>query len=242
MEFHIPRYGIDRTILDEFIGVVRRRKLLVLATLLGMTITVYVGLSVIPERYEAEARLLVMLGRENIQVPVTVQKGGVYASGVQREEINSDIQLIRSRGLIESVVDAVGVARFRFEPPPPQTLWQHARYFLGQVRRWIQDRAEELLVQLGLKKELTEREKAIELVDGALDVSREGESNVIQIQLRLPSRQVAVLTVEKLVDLYFAAARRVAGDGEGTAGAGGASGHGSQGADDFAGYPPVHSG
>lgn len=193
----------DRPLLNELMGVLKRRKRTIVMTALSMVVAVYVGLMFVTEKYEAAAQLWVLLGRQNTEVPDSAQKGNVYASGVQREEINSNIQVLKSRELIERVVDQEGVETYRFEPPPPQSLWQYIKAGARSVKRWGSDLANAALIQMGLRKELSEREKVIDLVAGSLDVQREGESNVIRLSVRLPSAEIAVRTASRVLQVYF---------------------------------------
>jgi len=193
----------NRTIIDDLVGVIRRRKTVVLITTLVTTLIVYLGLLFVPENYEATALLQVMLGRENSEVPAAVQKGSVYPSGVQREEINSDIQLLKSHELIESMVDVMGVEPFRFDSPPPKTLYQYIKYATRAVKDWTRDIFVNGLIMVGLKKELTEREKTIVYLASSLDAEKEGDSNVIRVSLRLPDREIAIKALATIVECYF---------------------------------------
>jgi uncharacterized protein involved in exopolysaccharide biosynthesis len=186
-----PASASDRTILDDIVGIALRRKAVILLTALATVVAVYVTLLFVPETYEATSLLEVTLGRQNTELPAAVQKGSVYPSGVQREEINSDIQILKARESIEDVVGALGISAFRFEPPPPQTLLQHVKYVIRQTKTWAMENVTRGLIAMGLKKELTEREKVIAFLNNALDATREAESNVIRVSMRLPSRDVA---------------------------------------------------
>jgi len=197
-----PVSANERTILDDMIGVARRRKGVILLTTVATILAVYVSLLFIPESYEASALLEVMLGRQNTELPATVQKGNVYPSGVEKEEINSDIQLLKARESAENVVQALGLAPFRFEAPPPKTLLQHVKYVIRRAKTWAMDTLTSGLITIGLKKELTEREKVITLLNSSLDATREGESNVIRVSLRLPSRDVAMEALETVVKSF----------------------------------------
>src|SRR5690349_14903168 len=55
--------------------------------------------------YETKVSLLVKIGRENAETPTTVVNGQVLSQGVRIQDINSEVQLLSSLSLIESVVD-----------------------------------------------------------------------------------------------------------------------------------------
>ena len=192
----------EKTILDDMIGVARRRKGVILITMVATVLAVYLSLFFVPETYEATALLEVMLGRQNTDLPATVQKGSVYPSGVQREEVNSNIRLLKARESAEDVVDNLGPAAFRFEPPPPQTLLQHVKYAIRRMKAGAMDALTNGLIAIGLKKELTEREKVIALLDRSLDATREGEFNVIRVSLGLPSREVAIAALATVLKSF----------------------------------------
>jgi uncharacterized protein involved in exopolysaccharide biosynthesis len=193
----------DRTILDDMVGITLRRKAVILLTALAAVAAVYVTLLFVPETYEATALLEVTLGRQNTELPPGVEKGSIYPSGVQREEINSDIQILKAPESAEDVIEALGLGTFRFEPSPPQTLLQHVKYVIRQAKTWAMDNVTRGLISMGLKKELTEREKVLALLNSALDATREAESNVIRVSMRLPSRDVAEQALSVVVKSFI---------------------------------------
>jgi uncharacterized protein involved in exopolysaccharide biosynthesis len=72
-----------------------------------MTLVV-VGLSVSPNKYVSEAKLFVRMGRENVALDPTATTGSIIALDASRErEINSVVEMLGSRALIEKVVEAV---------------------------------------------------------------------------------------------------------------------------------------
>ena len=79
------------------------------AFFLSVVTLVAVGLVVCPREYASEAKLLVRLGRENVVLDPTVTTGAVVAPNSTREaEINSVIEVLRSRAIAEKVLDLVG--------------------------------------------------------------------------------------------------------------------------------------
>ncbi|VUX56373.1 protein of unknown function [uncultured Woeseiaceae bacterium] len=124
-------------------------------------------------------------------MPLAVEKGGIYTTGVQKEEVNSYINLLMSTSLIAETVDAVGVEKFKFEAKRPETLVQAIKYFVKAAVRGVKQLVRETTIMLGLKKELTDRALAIKLVQRSLSVNRERDSNVISMSLRLPDGELA---------------------------------------------------
>lgn len=192
-----------RSVVTDLLGVARRRKGTILVVTLGVILGAYAALAYFTELYEAEARLLVMLGRENVEAPVTVTNGSVFTSGVQEEEVNSYIQLLSSRALIEETVDALGPEKFRFDPPPARTWFQSVKQTVKGVARRAKAAVDDVLIATDLKKRLSDRDKVVKMVKGSLKVTREGRSNVIQLTIRLPSADLARQTLDVLIVNYF---------------------------------------
>ncbi len=176
---------------------------LIVLVALGSVVATYAGLQFVSEQYISTAHLLVKLGRENVELPVTVEKGGLMSTGVRREEINSEIQLITSRQLIEAVVDTMGLDAFKLEPPPPVTWFQRAKRQLREVVKAVRAQVKEAMILLNLKPRLSDREEAVLLVLNTVTVEREKDSDVISIAARLPSGPLAEKVVDTLVKLYL---------------------------------------
>jgi uncharacterized protein involved in exopolysaccharide biosynthesis len=196
-------FELEHALGEDLKEILRRRKVLILVVLVATIVSAYLALYLVSEQYEAHARLLVKLGRENTEVPITVEKGGVFSSGVQKEEINSYIQLLGSRAIIESAVDRVGVERFYPEPVAGDSLFGKFKFELKHSLRWVKQRVQDFLYVLDIEKEIGKREGAILGVESSLKVERERDSNVIGISLRLPDPQLAKDVVAAMLEFYM---------------------------------------
>lgn len=75
---------------------------------LGSLVCVLLALVFCPRKYTSEARLFVRLGRESVTLDPTATTGQVMTLNSSREsEINSVIEVLRSRSNIERVFDAI---------------------------------------------------------------------------------------------------------------------------------------
>ena len=187
----------------DVVAVLRRRRWLIGLVFLTTIVVTYALLQFMTETYEAKAQLLVKLGRENVEVPVSVEKGGVITSGVRKEEINSGVLLLSSRDLLAETVDEIGVAAFQTPAPAAATALQEIKARLKAAWRGVRAAADEALIALNLSKRLDEREKIILGLEGGLKVSREGESDVIGVALRLPDPELAVRVVDTHIRRYL---------------------------------------
>lgn len=91
-----------------FLAMLRRNLPTMAVVCLLVTGAVAVAILVAPERYEAEARLMVRLGREYVFRP---EAGGADASRAPSlsEMVNSEVEILSSRELAEEVIRAIGV-------------------------------------------------------------------------------------------------------------------------------------
>lgn len=145
----------------------------------------YTTLSLLSELYETEAGLLVKLGRENLDPPA-VSRNVPLTAGLRREEVVSEIAILKSPGLISDVVDEIGVDAFRPVRIPPASFFGRAKFELKKMARSIKEGYHEALYALDLKKRLNERDTIISgLMDG-LSVEPLKDSDVISVKLRTP--------------------------------------------------------
>jgi uncharacterized protein involved in exopolysaccharide biosynthesis len=93
----------------DFYYVLFRQKWKIVLFFLAVVLTVTVGTLLAPQIYRSEAQLLVRLGRESVSLDPTATTGPVISVAQSREnEIKSELEILKSRDLIEKVVDAVG--------------------------------------------------------------------------------------------------------------------------------------
>lgn len=192
------------TLWEDLCAVVLRQKTMVAAVAVAMALTVYLGLLLVGDQFEAQASLLIKLGRENTEVPLTAAKGAVFPTGVRKEEINSYVALLTSRPLIEATVKAVGVDRFRPELPRPTSTMGWVKYGLKKTYRWGRQQLDELQVMLGLKRRLSPDELAYIACSRSLRVEREKDTDVIVLRLRLPDSGLARELLEVLTQQFLA--------------------------------------
>ncbi|HEX4886162.1 MAG TPA: hypothetical protein VFX05_18610, partial [Casimicrobiaceae bacterium] len=181
---------------------VRASKALIAGVFVATVVGAYLGLQTQDDLYESEARVLVKLGRENMDPPATVEKGVVASSGIRKEEIFTNIVLLSSRPLIEQALDEIGVEAFRPPPPLPRTLGERVRRGFKDAGARLKEALEDLLVALGIERRLSFREKVLLGIQSALVVERDKESDVIVARLRLASPDLAQQFLAVLLARY----------------------------------------
>src|SRR5271163_202072 len=99
------------TMRDVVMPVFRQRRLVAL-TFLGIFVGAMLGAVLLPRKYEAEMKILV--NRERVDAVVTPDPDNVNGPGivpaVSEEDLNSEVELIKSRDLLERVVLTCGLA------------------------------------------------------------------------------------------------------------------------------------
>ena len=188
---------------EDFWYAIRTSKLLIGGVLLATVIGAYLGLQTQDDIYESQARILVKLGRENMDPPVTVATPGMVGGGIRKEEIFTNIILISSRPLIEQTLDEIGVDAFRPVDLPPKTLLQAIRQQARFAIRGMKTGLEELLIRLNIQQRLSFRDKVVLGLERALLVERDKESDVILVRLQLPAPELAQRFLTVLIRRYL---------------------------------------
>ena len=198
-----PRSAPEKELVPELLSTFARYKALFWIVFLVTVLSAYGVGQLRTDLYETMAKLLVKLGRENIEVPATVQKGSVMTSGVRKEELYTEVQMLSSQSLIEAVVDQLGLEAFAPKPRQPETILQTIRFYVKQGVQWGKARIDAFLIAINLKKEMTDREKIISGIEGALEVEAERDSQIIVVKLLYPDPELAVRVLNSLLHLYL---------------------------------------
>jgi polysaccharide biosynthesis protein PslE len=140
-----------------------------------------------PRAYRSQAKLLIRLGRENAALDPTVTMGQAPVVAVpssREDDVNSALEILTSRFLLERVVDAIGAQAIlgriplkadqagRPDPEPPSQ---------GDADRPV----------------------AIAKLARKLDVASVKKSNILTISYDGPSPEVSQAVVNRLIDSYI---------------------------------------
>ena len=201
--FFDDNFRSPREIWIELHRAIWRHKGLVLVAQLATVLSVFGYLQLVSERYLAESHLLVKLGRQNVDGPVTAARGTVTTMGVREEEINSNISLLSSRSLVEETVDEIGLEKFDSTLPVPTTFMESIKYHIKTSVKWAKHQIQEGLIAAQIEKRLTPRETIILYCHQKLTVQRIKSSDVIQVLMWMPSPELAVSFEEALIRRYL---------------------------------------
>jgi polysaccharide biosynthesis protein PslE len=154
-----------------------------------------------PKTYRSEGKLLLRLGRENMAIDPTATVGSSSMFMVQptrESEINSVLEVFRSRVLVEKVVDAIG---------PDAILAQGKQSAAAQLSSDAQvgGDAADTPSKGSVQNELVnQRDEAIRWLTRAIDVENVRKSNVVQVTCDAGDPRLAQELVSKLIDSYLA--------------------------------------
>lgn len=194
--------------LRDLYCVVFRHKSKMVLFFLTVTSTVAIGTFLAAEIYRSEAKLLVRLGRESIRLDPTATTGQIISniSQSRKDEINSEVEILRSRELLQKLVEIIGPGTLLNRPDEELPGNGVAQQVVRETRREIRTVIAEprnLLERLDLVDSIDEHAKAVLLLMRNLNVEASRDSSIITVSYEAQSRELARDVVAKLIDLYM---------------------------------------
>lgn len=192
--------------LMDFCYIIFRHKVRISIIFLTTVFTVIVGIYFWPEHYEARARILIKMGRENVSlstVSLSAQQQIITSMGIRKEDINSEIEILNNRFIIDKVVQKLGTDFLFPTAKKPETLLKRIKFELKQVIKGVKDFVDQILYKIALKKKLSDYEKAVLLVQKSLSAKQVRNSDVIEVQFRWFDPNISKEVVGTLIDSYL---------------------------------------
>ncbi len=181
----------------------------VLIVFIAGTLTMYGSLAVFfTELYVTEVPLLVKVGRETMETPSTVQRGQVLGQGVRLADINSEVQILSSRSLVEAVVDRLGPDVFKSVLAPPEHWYGYPKFWAKWTARQVKQGYKEFLILVALDKRLGPREAAILDASAGVKVEPIKDSDILVLKVTMPAPKLCVDFANTLLEVYLQ--RRIA--------------------------------
>lgn len=166
--------------------------------------------------YRSEAKLLVRLGRETVSLDPTATIGEIVNINRSYDwEINSELEILRSREIVERVVDDLGVdtiLRGSRTPAPNEdankalavaTPTGEAIQSVKQTLDVVADGTEKLADTLGLSQPSDRRENAIRKLTDNLKIEARQNTSVINLVYKERDPQAARTTLDKFIQAYL---------------------------------------
>ncbi len=162
--------------------------------------TAAVGIAVIlffPRSYSSEAKLFLQVGRESIGLDPTATTGQTlnFQQSNRDNEVKSALDVLRSRSVVEKVVDRVGpkiILKGKEVSDAPG----------NPLAEWIQGTLGSVVKLLKSIDPISEREEAAVKLEKKLRVTAERNSTVLVVTYQTKSPQVAQKVVDAIVAVY----------------------------------------
>ena len=165
----------------DLLNVVFKHKAKIITCFLTVVVTVTVVTFLLPPTYEASSKILVKFGRENIFTPTNPASSGtpILFDASREERINSEVEILTGRNLIEKVISDLGV----------KTIYP--------------DIDKKPLIPRPASRELTSLEKATLTFQKKLSVEGVKKSNIISITFQHKDPHIAAQVVNKQIDAFL---------------------------------------
>jgi uncharacterized protein involved in exopolysaccharide biosynthesis len=169
----------DTGSIRDFLTVLFKHRTKILAIFFATVATVTIGSFLMSPVYEAKSSILVNVGREYIYRPEAADRGPMVSLN-QEEAVNSEINILTSRDLVESVITALQVKNL----------------YPGLSAN------SSLLGALGISTKITPLQAAVIKFEKDLSVEVVKKTSVIEVTYHHTDPQMAAKAVNLLVELY----------------------------------------
>lgn len=186
--------GTPGPLWPRYIEAFFKRKYLILGTLLASLLLAWLALVGWPKQYHSEAKLMIRVGRESVALdPTATTSPTLSLQKTQEEDVNSVLDLLRSRRIAERTVDKLGTENIIAGFLPSQQLDEPEMLskLLQPLTDYIDQTIPPLLYASGLKQELSPRELAILELSKHLKIHAERRSAVVSIEAFSKSPEMA---------------------------------------------------
>ena len=187
---------MPNTSLRDILHVIFKRKIQMLVFFTVTICTVAVGTLMMQPTYEATAKIMVKIGREDVYVPNL--PGGGSSTPIMRfdyeERVNSEIEILKSKFLAQKVVETLGptVIYEGLENTEP-----------GLLKGLIKSLLRGLLRSQGTGTEVSPAEKAAVMFQKDLTVEAVRKSSVVNASFKHSDPRLAAKVTNTLASLYL---------------------------------------
>ena len=169
----------------RYVEALFKRKFMILAALLSSLLLAWLAMIVWPKQYQSEAKLMIRVGRESVALdPSATTSQTLMLQKTQEEEVNSALDLLRSRRIAERTVDKLGSENIVAGILPsehPRPLDPLAK-LLQPISHLVTQTLPPILVATGIKEDLSQRELAVMELTKHLVITAERRSAVVSIE------------------------------------------------------------
>jgi uncharacterized protein involved in exopolysaccharide biosynthesis len=190
---------------DFYYTLFKHKRIIFLIFLFG-TLTTLAGVYIIPDVYEARATLLVKMGRENLalsNLPATANQQVVTAFGVRKEDINSEIEILKNITILEEIIQSYSLNYLFPKPKKPTGTFNKLKYHIKTSINSLRQGISDFFVKVGLKKEISRYEQALLSLQKNLSAQQKINTDVIEIKFRWHERQIAAKILDSIIEMFL---------------------------------------
>ena len=199
--------GYPQRSVRDFYYILFRHKWKGILFFFAVMITVTLGTFLAAEIYRSDARLMVRIGRESVTLDPTVTTNPIIAVGQSREsEINSELEILKSRELALKVVEAIGPGPILNRPDEKNLGVNPAQDQLRGIRRSFRETKKQIrsfLEEWDVISPLDDREKAAIKFVKDLSIETQKNSNILFLSYEAQSAELAQSVLAKLIEFYL---------------------------------------
>jgi len=182
--------------LDDFVSALFRNKKKVIGIPLVIFTIAALSIWFIPRQYRSEAKLFMQVGRESVKLDPTATTGDTISmqTNDRASEIITVVDMLKSRGTIEKVVDKLGpdvVLGRGLKNERTNVVVEALQAGIGQVVQLLRS-----------IDPVSDRERAVITIERNLEVEAEHDSLLIYARYDAKSPALAKLVTQTLVDIY----------------------------------------
>ena len=176
----------NRSTPREALAVVFRHKKKIIFSFCAIMSVVVAAIVLWPRTYISEAKVFVRVGRESVALDPTATMGEVIPVSPSREvEINSVLEVFRSRFVAEKVVASLGPGTILGKPGKPNP----ARVAVARMIPRLDP--------------ISDYERAVNQLEEHLNISAKRKTNIISVTYKAETPELAQTIVAKLLDVYL---------------------------------------
>jgi uncharacterized protein involved in exopolysaccharide biosynthesis/Mrp family chromosome partitioning ATPase len=203
MNTRIPN-GLTRRDIARILFRHRRKIALCFLSVVGLTL---LAIAVYPRSYGSEAKIFLRVGRESVALDPTATTGEtIMLQKSQVDEVNSALNILNSREVLQQVAERVGVERVLDDVPQRgaeqgagKTLRSYVREGISGARAWLAT----VLDKLQLSDRGTELDLAIRRLEKGVRVWAPKQSTVISVSYYAASPQLAHDVVQAVTNVFL---------------------------------------
>jgi uncharacterized protein involved in exopolysaccharide biosynthesis/Mrp family chromosome partitioning ATPase len=166
----------------------------------GVMALTLLTIALYPRSYASEAKLLIRMGRESVALDPTATTGEtIMLQKTQEDEVNSALNILNSREVLERVAERVGAERIIENAAPDMAEGPSANARIAQLGAWVND----TLQTLRLSDPGTPIDRAVRRLEKKSRFTAPKQSMVITVKYTAASPELAHDVVQAITEVFL---------------------------------------